>query len=109
MGSLLFIFFLSLCGLLSLVHRGNSADVCLGDSAGLELRILPLGASITWGLRSTDGNGYRKALRDQLRWKGFEVNMVGSRANGTMVDNVRVPVSENPQSHSILSVHHSLP
>ncbi|KAL6229273.1 SGNH hydrolase-type esterase domain-containing protein [Aspergillus navahoensis] len=87
MGRLLFIFLLSVCGLLSLVDRGSAADVCVPSAAGPDLRILPLGASITWGLRSTDGNGYRKALRDQLRYKGFEVNMVGSRANGTMVDN----------------------
>lgn len=28
------------------------------------LRPLALGASITWGLTSSDGNGYRKHLRD---------------------------------------------
>jgi hypothetical protein len=30
------------------------------------LRILPLGASLTWGLLSTSNNRYRKPLRDQL-------------------------------------------
>ncbi|KAL2827127.1 hypothetical protein BDW59DRAFT_171436 [Aspergillus cavernicola] len=87
MGCLLFIFFLFICGLLLLVDRGSAADVCVLGAAGPDLRILPLDALITWGLRSIDGNGYCKALRDQLRWKGFEVNMVGSRANGSMVDN----------------------
>ena len=58
------------------------------------LRILPLGASITWGMKSTDGNGYRKALRDQLRFDGWNVNMVGSRSNGTMND--RVCLTHNP-------------
>ncbi|KAK9413786.1 putative SGNH hydrolase-type esterase domain-containing protein [Seiridium unicorne] len=50
-------------------------------------RILPLGASITLGLRSSTGNGYRKPLRDGLRKEGWEVNMVGSKRNGNMNDN----------------------
>ncbi|KAL6230177.1 hypothetical protein BDW75DRAFT_248901 [Aspergillus navahoensis] len=77
----------SVYDLLSLVGRGSTADVCRPGFFGADLRILPLGASITRGLRSTDGNGYCKALRDQLHFKDFEVNMIGSRANGTMVDN----------------------
>jgi hypothetical protein len=32
------------------------------------LRVMPLGASITMGAGSTDGNGYRKHIRDQLRY-----------------------------------------
>ncbi|KAL2821315.1 SGNH hydrolase-type esterase domain-containing protein [Aspergillus cavernicola] len=51
------------------------------------LRILPLGASITNGLKSTDKNGYRKHLRDALRWANYQVDMVGSLRNGTMKDN----------------------
>lgn len=51
------------------------------------LRIMPLGASITQGVGSTDGNGYRKLLRSQLRFKGWKVNMVGSKKNGEMADN----------------------
>ncbi|KAL4799340.1 SGNH hydrolase-type esterase domain-containing protein [Aspergillus venezuelensis] len=50
------------------------------------LRVMPLGASITVGYRSTDGNGYRKYLREQLRYAGWEVDMVGSLSNGTMKD-----------------------
>jgi hypothetical protein len=53
------------------------------------LRILPLGASIVQGLQSSDGNGFRKLLRQQLRWKGWKVNMVGSKQNGDMNDSVR--------------------
>ncbi|KAK8022879.1 fg-gap repeat domain-containing protein [Apiospora marii] len=45
------------------------------------LRILPLGASIVWGQGSSDQNG------DQLRYRGWEVNMVGSKRNGRMTDN----------------------
>lgn len=52
------------------------------------LRIMPLGASITYGISSTDGNGYRKVLRDQLRYDGWRVNMVGSLFGGTMNDSV---------------------
>ncbi|PLB52208.1 hypothetical protein P170DRAFT_322486, partial [Aspergillus steynii IBT 23096] len=53
----------------------------------IRLRILPLGASITWGQNSASGNGYRKPLRDRLQWQGNEVNMVGSKNHGTMKDN----------------------
>ncbi|KAJ5214936.1 hypothetical protein N7468_010615 [Penicillium chermesinum] len=55
-------------------------------STPLLLRILPLGASITWGYLSSTGNGYRKPLRDQLRYAGYEVDMVGTKQNGDMVD-----------------------
>ncbi|KAH7417851.1 carbohydrate esterase family 3 protein [Cadophora sp. MPI-SDFR-AT-0126] len=50
------------------------------------LRVMPLGASITQGQGSSDGNGYRRWLRSQLRWKGWLVNMVGSKTDGTMAD-----------------------
>lgn len=32
---------------------------------------------------------YRKPLRDKLRSEGWEVDMVGSKQGGSMVDNVR--------------------
>ena len=81
-------------------------------------RILPLGASIVFGVGSTDKNGYgispaslsllstqpcilltvaqklysfRKPLRDALRQAGRKVNMVGSKANGDMRDNASLP------------------
>ncbi len=54
-------------------------------------RILPLGASIVWGVGSSNGNGFRKPLRDRLRQAGWEhVNIVGSQNNGNMVDSVSV-------------------
>jgi hypothetical protein len=63
----------------------------LGRSAqGFFLRLMPLGASITEGTRSSDGNGYRRAIRDQLRFKGWKVNMVGSKQNGNMADKVSI-------------------
>lgn len=49
---------------------------------------MPLGASIVFGYRSTDGNGFRGHLRDDLRQDGWEVDMVGSNSNGTMCDRV---------------------
>ncbi|KAL4923744.1 SGNH/GDSL hydrolase family protein [Aspergillus undulatus] len=53
----------------------------------LLFRVLPLGASITYGTASSHGNGYRKALRDLMTSAGHEVNMIGSRHGGTMKDN----------------------
>lgn len=49
------------------------------------LRIMPLGASITAGEGTNPPNGYRKPLRDKLRWRGWPVNMVGSRLDGDPV------------------------
>jgi hypothetical protein len=60
-----------------------------GGIPKVPLRILPLGASITWGYLSSTGNVYRKPLRDELRYQGWEVKMVGSKTNGDMKDNVR--------------------
>ncbi|UNI18483.1 hypothetical protein JDV02_004749 [Purpureocillium takamizusanense] len=51
------------------------------------LRLMPLGGSITYGLGSSHGNGYRQALRDLLVADGHPVQMVGSRRAGTMSDN----------------------
>ncbi|KAI0529773.1 hypothetical protein GGR58DRAFT_526027 [Xylaria digitata] len=51
------------------------------------LRVMPLGASITEGVESSDGNGCCKWLRQQLRFKGWKVNMVGSKNDGTMAGN----------------------
>jgi hypothetical protein len=69
--------------------RPRDPNTTLAARAGnFYLRILPLGASITLGTMSSDGNGYRKALRDQLRFDGWNVNMVGSVGGGTMKDSV---------------------
>lgn len=59
------------------------------------LRIMPLGASITAGNPAAPGddenNGYRKNLRDKLRFDGWKVNMVGRLNRGNMADNVSGP------------------
>jgi hypothetical protein len=50
-----------------------------------------VGASITWGQHSQSGNGYRKPLRDELVSDGWDVDMVGSKHNGNMTDDVCLP------------------
>ena len=51
------------------------------------VRIMPLGASITWGTSSTDGNGYREELRKHLADDaGVALDFVGSQQSGTMTD-----------------------
>ena len=63
----------------SLEQRSNVGD-------GIELRILPLGDSITNGYLSSDNNGYRLPLQRDLA--GSKVLFVGSKFSGTMDDNV---------------------
>ncbi|KAL4964423.1 SGNH/GDSL hydrolase family protein [Aspergillus stella-maris] len=65
------------------------------------LRVLPLGASITFGTGSSDGTGYRKHLRDSMISAGFQVNMVGSRHGGKMEDNE----NEGWPGYTIARVH----
>ena len=46
-------------------------------------RLMPLGASITQGIGSSDGCGYRKILRGMLETLGWKkINMVGSKKDG---------------------------
>ena len=52
---------------------------------GIELRILPLGASITLGYGSSDANGYRLYLQEDLA--STTLQYVGSMRNGSMSDN----------------------
>ncbi|EGO59267.1 hypothetical protein NEUTE1DRAFT_121106 [Neurospora tetrasperma FGSC 2508] len=66
---------------------GNGGKAVAALSNGVSLRIMPLGASITYGQASTDGNGYRNSLRNAIVKLGNPVNMVGSRHHGTMQDN----------------------
>ncbi|KAL8673647.1 MAG: hypothetical protein Q9168_001953 [Polycauliona sp. 1 TL-2023] len=52
--------------------------------SGYNLRILPLGASITQGFASSDGNGYRKTLYDTLQ-KTNTVSYVGSQGKAPLL------------------------
>ncbi|KAJ7223441.1 SGNH hydrolase-type esterase domain-containing protein [Mycena pura] len=56
------------------------------STTGLTLRLLPLGDSITFGLQSSDGNGYRSTLHNFLS-AGNTVDFIGSLKSGTMADN----------------------
>lgn len=75
----------------------DEPDIASRAAQDFYLRLMPLGASITQGVQSSDGNGFRKLLRQQLRWKGWKVNMVGTKQNGNMVDNVRERKSSEPK------------
>ncbi|GLZ01981.1 SGNH/GDSL hydrolase family protein [Actinoplanes sp. NBRC 103695] len=50
------------------------------------VKVMPLGASITWGTASSDGNGYREDLRKRLADAGVTVDYVGSQQSGAMAD-----------------------
>ena len=67
------------------VIAGSSNTKRTTVASGTELRILPLGDSITYGLKSTDNNGYRLQLLNNLL--GRKVIYVGSVRNGDMQDN----------------------
>ncbi|KAJ5225541.1 hypothetical protein N7468_006766 [Penicillium chermesinum] len=73
------------------------------DDERFLLRIMPLGASITWGYLSTDGNGYRNWIRQKLRSENWQVEMVGSLRHGTMLD------KSNQQSHMECTIDPNLP
>ena len=73
----------------ALVPLSNN-DPIVPDHPQFPLRILPLGASITWGQASTDGNGYREHLRELLEQRDTTVDMVGTVHSGHMSDNVSI-------------------
>ncbi len=50
------------------------------------VRIMPLGDSITAGYRSTTGNGYRGPLAAVLKGQVGALDLVGSQIGGTMAD-----------------------
>lgn len=61
----------------------------VGDGQNeLEIRAMPLGDSITAGRESSDNNGYRDELNDELktRFGPDQVDFVGSSRAGTMPD-----------------------
>ncbi|KAJ7028343.1 lipolytic enzyme [Mycena alexandri] len=69
------------------ISTTTSAPVTTSTSTtGLNIRLLPLGDSITYGFTSTDGNGYRSVLHNMLQ-PNNTLNFIGSIQSGTMVDN----------------------
>lgn len=65
---------------------GTSSAPASTATTGLNIRLLPLGDSITFGLESTDGNGYRNTLYNLLH-TGNTLDFIRSVKSGTMVDN----------------------
>lgn len=67
------------------------ASIILPAAGIPDLRIMPLGDSITKGNGSGDRNGYRNRLRQKLLNQGVDkdisVDMIGSQAHGSMTDN----------------------
>ncbi|MFE0589319.1 FG-GAP-like repeat-containing protein [Micromonospora echinospora] len=55
--------------------------------SGLDIRLMPLGDSITYGVESADRNGYRDELYDHLKGSARHVDFVGSVQTGSMSDN----------------------
>ncbi|GAA2196016.1 hypothetical protein GCM10009848_66140 [Micromonospora lupini] len=60
-----------------------------GGAQRPDLRVMPLGDSITAGVESSDNNGYRDELHDGLSavWGDDRVTFVGSQTTGTMAEN----------------------
>ncbi|GAA3601718.1 SGNH/GDSL hydrolase family protein [Kineosporia mesophila] len=56
------------------------------STAAVPVKIMPLGASMTYGTGSTTGNGYREVLRQQLTGAGVSIDYVGSLKSGTTDD-----------------------
>ena len=62
--------------------------------SGFQFRIMTLGASIANGYGSTDQNGFRYPIRNQLIQDGAKVNMIGSHQSGNMQDSEVSPPFE---------------
>jgi lysophospholipase L1-like esterase len=65
---------------------GAAAPAQAAGAQTATLRLEPLGDSITYGLQSTTGNGYRGPLWQELTGEGHQLDFVGSVRAGTMSD-----------------------
>ncbi|MFC8145717.1 ricin-type beta-trefoil lectin domain protein [Streptomyces paradoxus] len=78
---------LPLVTLVSAVLGLTAAGVTPASAASdTPLRVMPLGDSITWGVGSSTGNGYRAPLWDRLRADGHPLDFVGTGRAGSMSD-----------------------
>ncbi|KAI1859628.1 uncharacterized protein JN550_011936 [Neoarthrinium moseri] len=69
-------------------HQTREADPLITRAnATVPLRIMPIGASVTFGVGSTTGNSYRKDLQDLLVAQGSTVTYVGTHKNGNFANN----------------------
>ncbi len=62
------------------------AAACLAPAQAQNLRIMPVGDSVTEGVGTPSGNSYRGWLFNQLMGEVNYVNFVGSSRDGTMLD-----------------------
>ena len=61
----------------------NATLLSRASSREGNLRILPIGDSITVGFGSKDGNGYRLYLRNDILSKGaFNIDFIGTQVSG---------------------------
>lgn len=70
----------------SLLHAKSTASDAVANSSP-PLRIMALGASVTFGVGSTTGDSYRKDLEDLLVANNNTVRYVGTKRNGNFTDN----------------------
>jgi len=68
-----------------LLTVGTPAQAAERSSAD-PVKIMPLGASMTYGTGSSTGNGYRAELRQELTDSGVNVDYVGSLKSGNTSD-----------------------
>jgi lysophospholipase L1-like esterase len=62
------------------------ANTAAAAGPAVALRLEPLGDSITYGSRSSTGNGYRGPLWNELTAEGYPLDFVGPVLEGTMAD-----------------------
>ncbi|CAH0057885.1 unnamed protein product [Clonostachys solani] len=67
--------------------RKIPADHLVRPTSKTSLRLMPLGGSVTYGVGSSSGNGYREFLRAMLVAHGYDPVIVGSRKSGSMSNN----------------------
>jgi len=60
--------------------------VQLSAAGRAPLRVMPLGDSLTFGVGSSSGDGYRRTLRAELGAAGVAVDFVGSQRSGVGTD-----------------------
>ncbi|WP_406161475.1 ricin-type beta-trefoil lectin domain protein [Streptomyces sp. NBC_00882] len=78
---------LSLIALVTAALGVTAAGVAPASAASTTpLRVMPLGDSITWGVGSSTGNGYRGPLWDELATDGHPLDFVGTGRGGSMSD-----------------------
>ncbi|MBT2421812.1 ricin-type beta-trefoil lectin domain protein [Streptomyces sp. ISL-22] len=77
----------ALITLVAFTLGGTAAGVAPASAASdTPLRVMPLGDSITWGVGSSAGNGYRGPLWNRLAADGHPLDFVGTVRNGSMSD-----------------------